>query len=261
MTLPRAVVIGAWLAFAAGAWAPALAEQRNPFENDDAAIRIGAALFASRCADCHGPDARGNRGPDLTQRWARGETDESAFRAIRAGVPGSIMPPSIAPDNELWAIVAHLRSISVMPLLVSAGDVGRGRALFEAECSRCHQVRGAGGALGPDLTSIGATRSRAALNIALREPSASVGLGFRAVTAALRGGERVTGVVKSEDAFSLQLVTLDGSLRAVAKRDIDELTRERESAMPVFDSDRLSDAALEDLLAYLGTLRGVERNP
>ena len=31
--------------------------------------------------------------------------------------------------------------------------------------------------------------------------------------------------------------------------------------MPVFDMSKLSDAALEDLLAYLGTLRGGQRNP
>jgi putative heme-binding domain-containing protein len=233
------------------------AEQRNPFESDEAAIRIGSALFAARCADCHGPDAMGRLGPDLTRRWARGETDESAFLIVRNGVPGTSMPPSTAPDNEVWAIVAHLRSISVMPPLVSTGDADRGRALFESECAGCHQISGVGGALGPDLTAIGATRSRASLTTALRDPSASVALGFRAVT--LRSGaDRVEGVVKGEDAFSLQVVTVDGQLRAFRREDLVE--RGTQSLMPVFDTARLSDAALEDLLAYLGTLRG-PRNP
>jgi putative heme-binding domain-containing protein len=240
--------------------APAAAEQRNPFESDEAAIRIGAALFASRCADCHGPDAKGKLGPDLTLRWTRGESDESAFLVLRNGVPGSSMPPSVAPDNELWAIVAHLRSISVVPPLETTGDARRGRATFESECAGCHQVRGSGGALGPDLTGIGAARSRVALTTALRDPSASVALGFRAV--ALRaGGERVEGVVKAEDAFSLQLVTVDGELRAFPKRALDDLVRGTQSLMPVFDASRLSDAALEDLLAYLGTLRGAQATP
>ena len=234
----------------------ALAEERNPFENDATAITIGTSLFAARCADCHGPDAKGKLGPDLTLRWARGETDESAFRIIRNGVPGSSMPPNIAPDSELWAIVAYLRSISVVPVLVSTGDAGRGRELFVKDCAGCHQARGAGGAFGPDLTSIGITRSRSALTAALREPSATIALGFRAVTLRTRGGEHVTGVVKAEDAFSLQVVTQDGALRSFAKRDLAQLTRETESAMPAFGSDRVGEAALEDLLAYLGTLRG-----
>ena len=238
----------------------ASAEERNPFETNEEAIRIGASLFAARCADCHGPDAKGRLGPDLTRRWARGESDESAFRIIRNGVPGSSMPPSSAPDDELWAVVAHLRSISVMPPLVTTGDAGRGRALFEKECSGCHQVRGEGGALGPDLTTIGGARSRGALTTALRVPSASVALGFRGATFNV-GGERVEGVVKSEDAFSLQVVTDEGELRAFPKRDLDGLTRSATSLMPVFDAGKLSDAALEDLLAYLGTLRGARQNP
>lgn len=233
----------------------AAAQERNPYENDGAAISAGASFYAARCAECHGPDAKGNRGPDLTQRWTRGETDASAFRVIRTGVAGTIMPPSIAPDNELWAIVAHLRSISVQPPLASTGNAERGRALFDAECADCHQVRGSGGAFGPSLTTIGASRSRAALTAALREPSATVAPGFRAVALRTRRGERMTGLVKAEDAFSLQLVTADGALRAFAKRELAELVREEKSAMPVFAPPRLSDAALEDLLAYLGTLR------
>ncbi len=52
----------------------------------------GAALFAARCADCHGADATGVRGPDLTRLWGAGATDDRVFQAIRQGVPGSIMP-------------------------------------------------------------------------------------------------------------------------------------------------------------------------
>jgi putative heme-binding domain-containing protein len=248
-------VLAVCLALAAGVAPLGAAELTNPFENDESAIRIGGALFAGRCAECHGPDARGKLGPDLTQRWARGETDESAFRVIRGGVAGSSMPPSSAPDNEIWAIVAYLRSIGVVPPLVSSGDVDRGRALFGNECARCHKVGASGGSLGPDLTTIGATRSRAALTSSVRDPSASVALGFRAVTLVTRG-EEIDGVVKSEDAYSLQVQTLAGELRAFVKRDLASLERSADSPMPIFDAARLDDTALEDLVAYLGTLRG-----
>lgn len=251
----RTVVAAAAFLVACGGLPAAAAETRNPFEANEDAIRIGGALFANRCADCHGPDAKGKLGPDLTQRWVRGASDESAFAVIRDGVPGSSMPPSAAPDDEIWAIVAYLRSVSVLPPLVTTGDAERGRALFASECAQCHQVRGEGGALGPDLTTIGAARSRAALTAALRDPSASVALGFRAVTAVTRGGERIEGVVKGEDAFSIQIVTVDGELRSFRKQALAELARSAESLMPVYDAAAFSDAALEDLLAYLGTLR------
>ena len=49
-------------------------------------------LFRARCADCHGMDARGVRGPDITQVWASGRTDEGLFKTIKGGVPGTEMP-------------------------------------------------------------------------------------------------------------------------------------------------------------------------
>src|SRR5437016_614008 len=69
--------------------------------SNTAPVEAGAALFRQRCADCHGPDAKGDRGPDLTRLWASEGADERAFQTIRAGVPGSIMPPASAPDDEI----------------------------------------------------------------------------------------------------------------------------------------------------------------
>src|SRR5262245_6718475 len=39
---------------------------RNPLEGNAQAIGNGKAMFRTRCAGCHGPDARGYLGPDLT---------------------------------------------------------------------------------------------------------------------------------------------------------------------------------------------------
>ncbi|MEO8466792.1 MAG: c-type cytochrome [Gammaproteobacteria bacterium] len=250
----RALLIGISLLVCAWATPPAFAQQLNPFEGDAAAVTAGGALFAGRCADCHGADAKGSRGPDLTQRWAAGATAESTFAMIRRGVPGSIMPPSAAPDHELWAIVAWLRNISVAPQLVSSGDAARGRALFAAQCQQCHRVGAKGGALGPDLTFIGLTRSREALVTALRNPSASVPAGFRAVDLVNRG-ERIEGVIKSEDAFSIQVLTVDGRLLGLRKAALGTIAPRSESLMPAFSADKLGEFQLEDLLAYLGTLR------
>ena len=238
------------------AWATpsALAQQLNPFEGDAAAVTAGGALFAGRCADCHGADARGSRGPDLTPRWAAGATAESTFATIRKGVPGSIMPPSAAPDHEIWAIVAWLRSVSVAPQLVSTGDRARGRALFVSQCQQCHRVGAQGGSLGPDLTQIGLTRSREALVTALRSPSASVPAGYRTVQLVNRG-ERIEGVIKAEDAFSIQVLTVDGRLLGLRKAALGTIALRPESLMPVYSTDKLGESELEDLLAYLGTLR------
>jgi alcohol dehydrogenase (cytochrome c) len=74
-------------------------------------VASGAALFAAQCATCHGADARGLNGPNLTTLWASGSSDDRVLDTIRRGVPGS-MPPTTATDEELGAVVAYLKSLA-----------------------------------------------------------------------------------------------------------------------------------------------------
>lgn len=232
------------------AWS-ATAQRGNPFETDAAALRTGAGLFAARCADCHGPDAKGVRGPDLTTLWTRGATDDRVFGTIRSGVAGSIMPPSVAPDTELWAIVAYLRNISSVPPLVTTGEAALGGPLFAERCAECHRAGSGAGGIGPDLSRIALARSREALVQSIREPNAVVADGFRAITLRVRGREPLKGILKRQDAFSLQILTEDGRLVGFPTTELVEIARSRESLMPAFGVDRLGDAELENVLAFL----------
>jgi putative heme-binding domain-containing protein len=247
--------VSRWALLCAGAtlaFASAHAQRLNPFETDANAVKAGGSLFAARCADCHGPDATGNRGPDLTTLWTRGATDERVFGTIRTGVAGSIMPPSAAPDTELWAIVAYLRGISTVPPLQTRGDAALGRSLFDAQCAGCHRAGAdGGGGIGPDLTQIARARSREALVQSIRDPSAVVADGYRAIALRARGGKTLGGILKHEDAFSLQIATDDGRLLGVSTDALVEVTRGKDSPMPRFGADRLGDAELENLLAFL----------
>lgn len=236
---------------------PTRAQTGNPFEADTDAIRAGAALYGSRCADCHGADAKGVRGPDLTVLWASGASDLRVFESIRSGREGSIMPPSTAPDDELWAIVAYLRNISTVPPFESGrGNAVRGRELFVMHCSECHRVGREGGALGPDLSHIGAVRSREALTLAISDPSASVAPGFRTIALTLKSGETIRGVVKSEDVFSVQVMDTQGRLQGFTKAGLASFMHEARSLMPELWPGKLNNRRLDDVLAYLGTLRG-----
>ena len=236
--------------------ASAVAQVANPHEGSPAAIRAGGALFGFRCSSCHGGDATGINGPDLTGLWVSGRTDERVFQTIRDGVAGSVMPASNAPDDEIWAMVAFLKNIGTVPPTDDApGDAARGREIFEASCVRCHRVGNLGGRLGPDLSLIGTRRSRVALAAAIRDPSATMARGYRPVTLVTRDGARIRGVKKGEDAFSLQIVDTSERLQGYRRADLRELIDDERSLMPVFGADRIDDDGLDDLLQYLGTLR------
>jgi putative heme-binding domain-containing protein len=236
---------------------PALrAQSENPFDGDPQAIRVGKAIFENRCAECHGADAKGMNGPDLTVLWARGVRDERVFQTVRDGVSGSIMPSFSVPETELWAVVAYLKSLgTVSPFETGRGDAAHGREIFESGCNRCHRVTGQGGALGPDLTRIGRVRTRDALATAIRDPSATVAAGYRTVSLVTSDGTQIRGAAKGEDAFSIQLLDTRGRLQGYRKEDLRELVHEDGSLMPAFAPGRLSDADLDDVLAYLGSLR------
>src|SRR5439155_26136493 len=56
---------------------------KNPLEGNAQAISNGGAMFRTRCAGCHGPDARGYVGPDLTGVWLAGNTDDQDRKSTR----------------------------------------------------------------------------------------------------------------------------------------------------------------------------------
>lgn len=231
------------------------AQTTNPRQGDAATIQAGASLFREHCADCHGTDAKGVRGPDLTGLWAAADSDQRVFQTIRSGVPGSIMPPSSAPDQEVGAIVAYLRSISTATPEASSGNVARGEAIFTASCATCHRVNGGGGRLGPDLSRIAANQSNQLLARAIRDASAAFALGYEPVRLVVKDGKEVRGTRKGEDPFSIQIMDTTGRLQGYLKANLREVTRDRKSLMPDFGVDRLSDEDLNHLLAFLGTLR------
>jgi len=212
-------------------------------------------MYQARCAECHGPEAEGVMGPNLTRLWIDGATDDRVFQTVRSGIPGSVMPSSSMPDNELWALVSFLKSLgAVPPWDEHAGDAEAGGEIFAANCAGCHQAGGKGGRLGPDLARISSRNSRDAVIQSIRDPALSVEPGFRSVLLVTADGHRIRGAIKSEDAFSIQIMDTNQRLQGYLKRDLQEVRREDSSLMPAFGPDRLSEAELDHLLRYLATL-------
>jgi putative heme-binding domain-containing protein len=233
----------------------------NPRTADPQAIRNGTALYRTRCSGCHGMDALGLRGPDLTSVMAAGVGDDELFQYVRKGVPGSEMPPSTAPDDEIWQTLAYLRTLSAPAGAESpTGDAENGQRLFQANCRSCHRVSGLGGRLGPDLSRIGSARSRAALVREIRTASVFIQPGFEPVTLVNRDGQRIRGVRKNEDAFSIQIMDVGERLQGYLKADLREVVEETRSLMPDYGADRLNDRDLNDLLRYLDNQRGANSN-
>ena len=87
----------------------------NPFAGEPQAIENGARLFKRiSCHGCHGGNARGGTGPDLTDdEWIREPTDAMIFNTIRNGRSGTMMSPfrDDLTDDQIWYLVSYIRDL------------------------------------------------------------------------------------------------------------------------------------------------------
>ncbi len=269
-TLAAALLGGVTLQLWAQIPAPAAADRsRNPLSGDPQAITKGAVLFRQECVYCHGVGARGGmRGPDLTTgSWNHGGSDADLVRTITDGVAGTAMPPNNLKTDEIWQIVSYLRTVQ-QPPSAPVGDQARGEALFfgTARCSTCHIVNGRGGRLGPELTTAGSARSRAYLVESIRQPSKQLtqirslggdSLKYDTVTAVTGDGRTIVGVPMNEDTFTIQLMDMSERVHSLDKKALKSFRHENRSLMPAYDASRLPDTDLDNLVAYMQTLRTI----
>ncbi len=232
----------------------------------------GKKLFDTNCSTCHGVDARGEDGPDL--RGVPASLGDAAVEnIIRRGIAGTAMAGFyMISQGGAADIVAYLKTLNVTENAgTSTGDPQKGEAVFKSSgCTACHMVDGTGGSIGPDLTRIGSERGPTSLKQRLLDPAANlpqVGGGgmmgnswtqylmFRAVE---KDGHVVEGIRMSEDSFTIVLKDATGKFHALWKPNLRSLEKEPgKSIMPSFKGT-LSDAQLDDLVAYLLTLKGAQ---
>jgi len=241
---------------------------RNPLAARPDAVEAGHRLYDQTCQSCHGPAGQGERAPALDRgAFAHGSEDGDLFHTIRAGVPGSQMPPFPAlTDEQTWQVVTYIRSLNsegrsaASARAASGGDPAAGESLFfgKAGCASCHAVNGRGGIVGPDLSTAG-RGSAAALRAKIVDPNAPpTGRGAAApqvISVTLDDGRQIRGVRRNEDTFSAQIVDPSGALHLVDKLKAKAFRVENMSLMPADYATRLTPAELNHLVAYLGTLR------
>jgi len=112
---------------------------------DPQARAIGERMFMNYCAQCHGSDARGNKGfPNLTDAdWLHGGEPGTIKATIMAGRVGQ-MPPmgaALGSDKDVEAVAHYVRNLS--GLTADPIKVVFGKPKFAA-CMACHGAAGTG---------------------------------------------------------------------------------------------------------------------
>jgi cytochrome c oxidase cbb3-type subunit III len=259
---------------------------------DPAAHDRGRALWASHCVECHGAQARGSdTGPNII-RTKTVNFDRSAQQAgsvlgpfLKAGHPTQSKKPSASfTDGEIADLANFLRqrvndTMRGSPIFtvgdIVTGDPKAGEAFFNGEggCAKCHN------ATQNTLAGI-ATRIPAPVDLQQRMlfPGTGVrGRGGRArgapsptgapaappaadrtaitVSIASSGGAPLSGVLVEESDFYVTLREADGTVRTVRRVPGMRVTRANPLQAHIDLLDRITDAQIHDLVAYLETLK------
>ena len=126
----------------------------------------------------------------------------------------------------------------------------KGRALFETNCSICHQIGGSGGMIGPQLNGIGNWGVRA-LSEKILDPNRNISESFRTYNITLNNGKQQTGLYRRTEGEVMVFADISGKEFKVAKADMKVYTPSPYTLMPDQFRHILSEEEFGALLEYL----------
>ena len=224
-------------------------------------VAAGKKTFDSQCAWCHGNDGDGGTGPNLHGKLRHATTEKSIVDIILNGIPGTEMPSfrGTLIDRVAQQTATYVQSLGRAPGKPVAGNALRGADTYQSiGCAGCHVIDGRGGIVGPELTDVATRRGPAHLREAIIAPAASHPPGYLVVRAVQKSGPEVRGIRVNEDVFFITIRDSGGAVHTLEKSELTRVDREIEaSLMPSYEA-RLSPAQLDDVVAYLSTLRGAK---
>jgi putative membrane-bound dehydrogenase-like protein len=183
-------------------------------------------------------------GEDL--KWLEAKVSEASRKSVK-----EIQQKQAAEFN------ARTERLKELEPLTTGGDFNRGQQLFaeKVACVACHRVGKMGGVSGPDLTKIGAIRSGGDLLESLLIPSATFAQEYETYQVKLKDGTEVTGVRVRQPDDTLVIRDAAGTETLVESNQLESIRRTEVSLMPEGLLDSLKPSEIQDLLAYLQSLK------
>ena len=74
---------------------------------------------------------------------------------------------------------------------------------------------------------------------------------YETITVVTGDGKEIRGIALNEDSFSVQMMDQSEQIYRLEKAKLRSFKKSRESMMPKFDAEILSDKDLDDIVAYL----------
>jgi putative heme-binding domain-containing protein len=245
--------------------------QDTPIANPTPAdIEQGKQTFETRCSTCHGLDGGGAMGPNIQGipfRLGAGPVANIIKNGMSGGMPAF---GSQLDGMQIQQVIAYLLSLTRKDTVAVTGDPAKGKEVYDSNgCAGCHIVSGEGSGAGPELTAVGKLRGPGYLRNAVLFPGTDLPqervfletggrLEYMFVHVVAKDGRTFDGTRVAEDSFRIAIQDAKGNFHSFQKADLREFKKEPgKSVMPGFQG-KLSDAQVNDLVAYLASLKGAE---
>ncbi len=187
------------------------------------------------------------------------EVARAGLRPAREGSQHQALVPVLLKSAGLALSDVALSPAELQKLAQDAlakGDARRGEHIYrraELACMACHAIGGAGGKLGPDLTSLGASAPPDYIVESLLYPNAKIKEGYHSVLIATKDGQEHSGMIAKEGDTEIVLRTAANQDVSIATKDIARRTSVG-SLMPAGLLDTLVPEERLDLITFIAQL-------
>ena len=170
-------------------------------------------------------------------------------------------PELKAQAAQLLPLPSAQNSQSLPPLaelLKLRADSINGEKVFFRQapgCSTCHQVKGKGAQVGPDLSEIGTKLGKDALFESILDPSAGISVGYETYGLQLKSGDEAYGLLTSDSTDEVAIKDLKGIVTRYKKSEIASRRQLKTSIMPTGLQQAMTAQEFADLLDYLSSLK------
>ncbi len=227
---------------------------------------LGTLKDAGRTERILNPLLNRKEGPAALTKALRDATLSTEVAVIGARRAGGVSPrhePLIEAFQQAGKLQAIAKTMTdeqyreLAEATLKTGNRDRGELIYRREnlqCIKCHAIGGAGGKVGPDLTSIGASAPVDYLIESLIEPDKKIKEGYHTLQIVTDEGIVKNGVAVLENEREVHLRNAEGKVEVIPTEEIELRRISPTSLMPAELVTKLPTDELLDLSRFLAAL-------
>lgn len=182
--------------------------------------------------------------------WGRHKSDDVMLMIKALEASGGFLPAERMPQQlSVWEI----NNLAIE--ILGSADYNLGESVFrKSNCVSCHAIGGAGGLMGPDLSSLGTSSTVEAIIRSMLFPAESIKEGYELQRIVKKDGSVMMGYMVSNGSSEIVLRDLSGKEVSVAESQIDVLEKIPGSLMPPGLTAGLEKQEFINLVGFLSKL-------